>query len=233
MAGDLSEPRDIYERLWREASDAFERGAPRLDPFLKNRTADRRRGLTLIATPSPAVCSRIEDFLCKLAAVAPEQHFYQPPEFHLTVFSIIPGSESWRLSFEKLPDILIVLEDVLKSRPAFSIAFRGVTASPEAVMIQGFPVGNALTELRDQIRAAFARRGLADGLDRRYKIATAHLTVARFSTPMKDWKPLQLLLAAHHETGFGVTRVDSLQLVDSDWYACAATLRTLREYPLS
>ena len=233
MAGDLSKPGDIYEKLWQEAVAAVGRGAPRLDPFLKNRAGDRRRGVTLVARPCPEVCRRIENFLRQIASVAPEQHFYLPPEFHLTVFSVIPGSESWRESVKKLPGYLAALEEVLKDRPAFSAAFRGVTASPEAVMVQGFPAGAALAQLRDDLRSALSRRGLTDGLDRRYKIAAAHLTVVRFSTAMADWQPLKALLAAHRNTDFGETRVRSLQLIEGDWYASADSVRTLHEYPLS
>ena len=99
-------------------------------------------------------------------------------------------------------------------------------------MIQGFPVDNVLSQLRDDLRAALAGRGLGENLDRRYKIVTAHLTVVRFSKPMKDWGPLKSLLAASRDREFGTTRFRTLQLIEGDWYASADTVRTLREYPL-
>lgn len=232
MAGNLSQAQDIYENLWRKATAAFDRGEARLDPLLKDRSADRRRGVTLIARPDGGVCSRIQKFLRRVAEVAPHQYFYAPAEFHLTVFSIIPGSEGWRQPAEQLPEYLAALKEVLKDRPAFSVVFRGATASPEAVMIQGFPIGNALAQLRDDLRATLHRRGLGSNLDRRYKIATAHLTVVRFSSAMTSWKPLKTLLEAHRHTDFGETHVRSLQLIESDWYASAQSVRTLHEYPL-
>ena len=232
MVGDLSETRALYEKLWREAVAALEQGSPRLDPFLKNRTGDQRRAVTLIARPSPEVCNRVGNFLQEIATVAPGQYYYQPAEFHLTVLSVIPGSENWRGLMQKLPDYLTVLDEILRNRSAFSVAFRGVTASPEAVMIQGFPAGNTLAQLRDDLRAALSRRGLGENVDRRYKVVAAHLTVVRFATPMADWKPLKALLAAHRQTDFGECRVGSLELIESDWYASTDTVRTLREYPL-
>ena len=228
MVGNLIGPGEVYERLWGEAADAFERGGPRLDPFLKNRAGDRRRGVTLVARPDKEVRERVEDFLRRALKVAPGQHFYEPPEFHLTVYSLIPGSTSWKESAQRLPEHLEVLDQVLKDRPAFSVVFRGATASPEAVMIQGFPAGSALKELRDEL----SRRGVADTLARRYKMVAAHLTVMRFTTPMADWKPLRDFLLAHRETDFGEARMRTLQLIESDWYASAGTVRTLREYPL-
>ena len=232
MAGNLNEPLGIYEQLWQEAVTAFGRGEPRLDPFLKNRAGDQRWGITLVARPNSKVRSRVEQLLRDMAKVAPGQHFYQPAEFHLTVFSIIPGSEFWRESLPELPGQLAVLDEVLRNRPAFTVAFRGVTASPEAVMIQGFLAGSALAELRDDLRTALSQRGLGKNLDRRYKIMAAHLTVVRFATPMTDWKPLKMLLASHRNTDFGESQIRSLELVESDWYASANTVRLLREYPL-
>lgn len=222
----------IYEKLWQEATQAFDHGVVRLDAFLKNRPDDTRRGVTLVARPDAAVLASVANFLNEIAAVAPEQHFYQPPEFHLTVLSVIPGSESWRQPAQRLPDYLAVLDQVLKGRPPFSVSFRGVTASPEAVMIQGFSEDNALAQLRDVLRAALAARGLGKNLDHRYKIVTAHLTVVRFSTPMKDWRQLKLLLTANRDRDFGTTTFRELQLIEGNWYASANTVRMLREYLL-
>lgn len=232
MAGDLNEVRNIYEKLWREAAAAFDRGAPRLDPFLNSRAEDPRRGVTLIARPDGEVRGRIENFLREIESAAPDQYFYQPAQVHLTVLSVIPGSGSWRESARRLPDYLAVLDGVLKNRRAFSVAFRGVTASPEAVMVQGFPGDPALAELRGEMRAALSRQNLGDNLDRRYKMVTAHLTVARFATPLADWQPLKALLGAHRNTDFGEMRAGSLQLIEGDWYAFPDSVRTLREYPL-
>lgn len=222
----------IYERLWQEAALAFDRGEVRLDAFLKSRPGDARRGITLVTRPDAALCASVKNFLDEISAVAPEQHFYQPSEFHLTMLSVIPGSESWRQPAQRLQDYLAALDEVLKGRPPFSVAFRGVTATPEAVMIQGFSEGSALAQLRDDLRVALAGRGLGENLDRRYKIATAHLTVVRFSTPMKDWRPLKSLLAANRDRDFGTACFRALQLIEGDWYASVNTVRTLREYPL-
>ena len=232
MPGYLTDVADVYEKLWQESSAAFERGCPKLDPFLRNRSADHRRGITLIFRPGSNIRKRASHFLREVADVAPGQHFYQPSEFHVTVMAVMPGSEFWREHMKRLPAFLAVLSDTLKKCPAFSVAFRGVTASPEAVLIQGFPADNTLAQLRDDLRAAFRRHRLGENLDRRYKVIAAHITAARFSTPLPDWKPLQSLLSAHRHTDFGQTHVRSLQLIENDWYASAQTVRTLCEYPL-
>ncbi len=228
-----SPERDIYEKLWDDAVLAFDRNAVRLDAFLKNRQSNKRRSVTLLARPNAEVRDAVKMFLNEVAAIASQQYFYQPAEFHSTILSVIPGTEFWQAPFEKMPEYFAVLDEVLKNRPAFSISFRGVTASPEAVLIQGFPEGNALTQLRNDLRAALVRHGLGENLDRRYKVVAAHLTVVRFSTPMANWKLLKDFLAANRERKFGTSRIDSLQLVESDWYLSDATARVLREYSLA
>ncbi|HEY1663081.1 MAG TPA: 2'-5' RNA ligase family protein [Verrucomicrobiae bacterium] len=231
MAGSVNQAQDLYEELWGKAAGSFDKGGPTLDPFLKNRAADNRRGVTLVARPGLEVCAGIQRFSHKIAAVAPDQHFYTPEEYHVTVLAVIPGSEFWQTSIKRLPEYLATLDNVLSNRPAFSINFQGVTASPDAIMIQGFPVGDELSRLRNDLREAFSENGLGDDLDRRYKIIAAHLTLARFSTPM-DWKGLKSFLEAHRDDDFGATHVRSLQLIEGDWYASADTIRILSEYPL-
>jgi 2'-5' RNA ligase len=120
----------------------------------------------------------------------------------------------------------------LKNCRAFSVKFRGVTASPDAVMIQGFPTDDSLAQLRDELRDEFRQGDLGENLDRRYKATTAHLTAMRFSNPQANWIELLDFLQAHRETDFGETNFQSLQLVWSDWYASIETLRVLQEYPL-
>ena len=222
----------IYENLWQESLSAFDCGAVRLDAFLTNRQSDKRRSVTLVARPDAAVCAQVKQFLDEIAAVALEQYFYQPQEFHMTVLSVIPGSDSWQQSAQRLPDYLAALDTVLGGSRKFSVTFRGVTASPEAVMIQGFPADNALSQLRDDLRAALVERGLGENLDRRYKIATAHLTVMRFCKPMNDWRPLKSLLAANRERDFGTICFRTLQLIEADWYASANSVKVLKEFSL-
>jgi len=233
MTGNVNEVRMVYERLWSEASAAFERGQPQLDPFLQPGSEDRRRGLTLVCRPDNAVRGRVTEFLDKASSLASGQYFYRPHEFHSTVFSVIPVSAAWEKFAIKLPEYIAVLDAVLKNRPVFSIKFHGVTASPEAILIQGFPNSDTLARLRNDLRLALHRHGLGENLERRYKLTASHLSVVRFSAPMPDWKPLKAFLASHRETDFGETQVHSLQAIEANWYAAAKTLRTLREYPLS
>ena len=232
MGRTLTEAGEIYEQLWRKTGPLLKSGKLRIDPFLRNKTADNRRGVTLVARPNIVVQQKVESLLSEAAGICPGQHFYKPAELHVTVMAIIPGSESWKEEIERLRACRAALDDVLKNAQTFRVNFRGVTVSPDAVMIQGFPEDDSILELRNRLRDTFQRSGLGGNLDRRYKTTTAHLTVMRFSEPGSDWKQLFDFLQAHRETGFGQTQFQSLQLIFSNWYASADIVQVLQDYPL-
>jgi 2'-5' RNA ligase len=232
MDGELTEAQRIYDQLWSKTSAALDSGGLQADPLLQGKAGDPRRGATLVARPNAVVRRRVETFLREVVAICPGQHFYQPTELHMTVLSVIPSSESWREEIHQLPVVRTVLDKVLKKHRAFSLKFRGVTVSPEAVLVQGFPQDDNLARLRDELRSALRERGVGENLDRRYKITAAHLTVMRFSNPKADWKRLIDFLETHRETDFGETRFQSLQLIWNDWCASAGVTRMLRKYAL-
>ena len=232
MGTALTEPRRIYERLWRKTGPLLKSGQVRIDPYLRDSAGDDRRGATLVTRADAGVRRRVWKFLREAAALCPRQHFYAPSELHVTVMAIIAGSEFWRDEIHQLPACRAVLDRVLKKCRPFRVDFHGVTVSPDAVMIQGFPADDGLSRLRDELRDAFRKEGLGDNLDRRYKTVTAHLTVMRFAEPEANWKRLYDFLETHRETDFGGTRFQTMQLIWSNWYASADIVRVLQEYPL-
>jgi len=232
MDGALNATRQIYERLWHEAVSALERNEPELDFHLLNKPQDLRRGLALAFRPDGNVQGSISRFLHELAEAAPGQYFYRPEEFHVTVLSIIPGSERWQEKIQHLAAYQSVIGEVLQRHRKFSVTFQGVTASRGAVMIQGFPVDNTLARLREDLRECLGQNGFGDQLDVRYKINAAHVTVMRFCRADADWKRLLSLLQANRTTGFGEVRVANLELILSDWYASADRTRTFQKYKL-
>jgi 2'-5' RNA ligase len=233
MGSALNETLRIYERLWGEAMSAFERNDLEFDFQLLKKPHDLRRGLTLVFRPDQNVQASIAGFLRKLADVAPGQHFYRPAEFHVTVLSIIPGSELCQDKIQHLAAYQSIIREVLQRYWTFSIMFQGVTASPGAVMIQGFPGDDTLARLREDLRESLRRNNFGDQLDVRYKINAAHLTVMRFCKADADWARPLALLKANRTTDFGETKIAGLELIWGDWYASAETVRTLAEYPLA
>jgi 2'-5' RNA ligase len=223
---------EIYETLWKDAVAAFERGEPQVDAHLSDRANDLRRGVTLILRPSPSVRDAVADYLHRLTAVCPGQHFYHPEELHVTVLSIISGTEHWQHEMDRIPDCRHVIGEVLSRHTPFKMLFRGVTASPASVLIQGFPADESLAAIREDLREAFAQNGLGDMLDRRYKITGAHMSAMRFRKPVSDLKPLLAFLKESRGIPFGECEIQQLQLIFDDWYASAEQLQLLQEYPL-
>jgi len=229
----LAPVRRVYDELWAEAQVAFRQGVPQFDSHLREPGADPRRGLTLIVRPSEAVRVRVESFLREAAAAAPGQYVSGPAEMHMTILSLLSGSADWRIYVRQWPAFRKVLAEILATWPAFKIIYRGVTASPQTVIIQGFPCDDSLQRLRDELRARLKELGLAGQLDKRFRIVAAHLTVMRFVTPLPDWQPLARCLEAHRDTDFGEMNVTTLQLIFSDWYMSRRRTRVLEEYKLA
>jgi 2'-5' RNA ligase len=224
---------DVYETLWRAALAAFERAEPEIDPYLLDKANDPRRGVTLHVRPSAAVRDEIARFLEELSAICPGQYFYRPEELHVTALSIINMTEKWREEMARLEACRAILREALAAQHAFQMEFRGITASPSTVMVQGFPVGDGLLKIRDAIREAFARAGFGDMIDRRYKIVAAHVSAMRFCQPVSDWPRLISFLKENRERFFGVCEIDEVQLVFGDWFASAETKEIWEKFRLT
>jgi 2'-5' RNA ligase len=222
----------IYEQLWSEAMTAFERGKPQLDPHLLDKKNDRRRGLSLSFWLPAPVRARIKQFVDQLAAEFPGQYFYQPEELHVTIVTLISASEHWQQEFGDVDAFRALLRDVLSHHPPFTVEFRGVTAAPNAVLIQGFPIGDTLENIRAELRRTFVERGFPNRLDRRYPNSAAHVTAMRFCKTDSDWKKLMTVLQAHRQTPFGEMQVETLQLTLGDWYASAEVTQVVEEFRL-
>jgi 2'-5' RNA ligase len=222
----------IYEQLWGEAMTAFELGQPRVDLHLLDKTNDRRRGVSLnFQLPAPVQAS-IKQLLDQLARDFPGQYFYQPEELHVTIVTLISATESWQREFGDVDAFQSILREVLSHHHPFKVEFRGVTAATNAVMIQGFPIGDTLEKIRSELRHTFVERGFPNRLDRRYPNSAAHVTGIRFRNTDSDWKRLATLLKVHRQTYFGEMQVETLQLTLADWYLSTDTTRVLEEFHL-
>jgi len=164
----MNQAKQIYEQLWRDALPAFARGEPRLDAHLPDKSTDRRRGVSLAIGLPASVQARIKSFLDQLAGDFSGQYLYQPEELHVTVLSLISATEFWRKEMSDLAAFREILRENLRGQRSFKLEFRGVTAAPNAVLIQGFPLGDGLARIREAVRRGFAKRGFAGRLDRRY-----------------------------------------------------------------
>lgn len=224
--------RRIYDGMWSAASKKIRAGKVEIDPVLAARVPDRRRGLALMVRPSLDTRRRVMTFLRELRRLEPDQHYYAPTELHLTILSPFTTTLNHRPFFARLKKYISAVDATLRRARPMRIEFRGITASSGAILIQGFFADNALNDLRDELRRELRARGLTAGLDTRYRLETAHLTVARFRAPLRDPKKFAAALARVRGRSFGSTTIRNPALVKTDWYMSHQTVKTVKRYCL-
>lgn len=222
-----------YDRLWSEAIGRIRAGGVETDSVLAAGTPDRRRGLSLIARPSPSVRRRVAAFLDGLREIEPEQHYYAPSELHVTVLSLFTATVDHAPLLARTVRYASAADAAMRRAAPFRIRFAGVTATPGAILVQGFFEDDALDDLRDSLRRQLRAVALAEGVDTRYRAETAHVTVARFCAPLRDGERLAARIERARRRLFGTTIVRSVSLVENDWYMTRRTTRTVKRYRLS
>ncbi|KQR95632.1 hypothetical protein ASG01_00690 [Chryseobacterium sp. Leaf180] len=193
---------------------------------------DTRRGITLLTRLSQPVIENIERFQNELRQI--DQHQYEQPsaDLHLTILSLISCYAGFSLNDIHVQDYMeIIAESVLNIRP-FSIRFRGITASKDAVMIQGFPQDDSLEIIRERLRTNLKKTSLQQSVDSRYKITTAHITAVRFRKELNVPSGYAAALQRFRNFDFGEITVSSLDLVFNDWYQKKDIVRTLHRFAL-
>jgi 2'-5' RNA ligase len=223
----------LYDRMWEDALAHFAKGRVETDDYLAKRQSDRRLGITVMARPSEKVVEQFTALNHRLAQVEPDQYYYQPAQFHITVLSLFTATEHCAPYFARLADFLAASGVVLASAPGFAAAFHGVTATPNGILAQGFPQDGHLEALREKLRKALREQDLGQGLDTRYRLKTAHATLMRFQRPAQALLRLVELLKEYRDFHFGDCRFQTLQVVKNDWYMSTDRVEVLAEYRLS
>ncbi|OZY86678.1 hypothetical protein CBP51_06590 [Cellvibrio mixtus] len=212
--------KNIYTDMWINAEQKIRNGQHDVD-LLIGAQEDSRRGITVLSYLKQTdgnASHNIMEFLHELSTQEPEQYYYPENELHLTVLSIISCVSGFTLKDVDTTDYQQVFIEAAKSVGPLEIHYSGITASPGCVLIQGFPVDEQLQELREKLRHAFRNSTLPSTIDSRYKIATAHSTVVRFQTPLRNHHTLLELLERYRAYDFGVCRINQLDLVFNNWY---------------
>ncbi|QOG04418.1 2'-5' RNA ligase family protein [Flavobacterium sp. MDT1-60] len=206
-----------YNRLYQKSSKAISEGNYIIENQI-NDVSDSRFGITLLIRPSDEIKAKIQLFLEELKEVDSTQYYYPNSDIHITVLSIISCYEGFTLDKIRIEEYIEIIQKSLIDVDKINIGFKGVTASPSAIMIQGFPTDESLNNLRDKLRENFKKSTLQQSIDSRYAIATAHSTVMRFQEKLRNPKELLEVVEKFRDFDFGEFEVDKLQLVCNDWY---------------
>lgn len=206
-----------YNQLYKKSSKAILTEQYKLDPQINN-PSDSRFGLTLLIRPSETIKANIQLFLEEIKAIEPNQYYYPDSDIHITVMGIISCYEGLTLDQINIPEYIDLIEQSLVELDQIEIEFRGLTASPSAIMIQGFPTDESLNIFRNKLRESFKNSTLEQSIDSRYTIAAAHSTVMRFQEKLENTKQLIQVAEKFRDYNFGKFQVKKLELVYNDWY---------------
>jgi len=220
-----------YNQLYTKSSEAILAGNYQLDSQITN-TSDSRFGITLLIRPSEKINNTIQLFLNDLKEVDAAQYYYPNSDIHITLLSIISCYEGFNLESIAVKDYVKIIQESLIDLPEIKIKFRGITASPSAVMIQGFPTDESLHTLRDKLRANFKKSTLQQSIDSRYSIATAHLTVVRFQEKLENAEQVVTIMEKFRDYDFGEFIVDKIELVYNDWYQRKENTKLLADFTI-
>lgn len=221
-----------YDAMRTAATRQLASGAPDLDRLL-DAPHDKRRGLTLLARPPAALTASTEAVLAEFRRVEPAQYYYPANDVHLTILSIISCYPGFTLAAIEPEAYRAAVRTVAQASQPFRITYAGLTASAGGIMVQGFPQGAGLQQLRDTTRVLFQESGLQQSIDQRYRLQTAHSTIIRFREPLANPAGLLALLKKYERHAFGSFEVASLELVYNDWYQRARHTVLLEKYALS
>jgi len=221
----------LYDRLFRESIDKICKGEILPDGMI-DQTTDRRRGLTLLIRPTDNIKDGIYRFQKEMKSIDNEQHYQPATDLHVTALSIISCYDGFDLNEIDVPDYIRVISESIKEISKINLNFHGITASPEAVMIQGFPTDDGLKTLRERLRKNFGMTDLQQSIDSRYQLSTAHITSIRFRKALDSPARFAALLQQYREVDFGRMEVESVDLVYNDWYLSDSITKTLHRFRL-
>ena len=206
-----------YNKLYQDSIQKIKSDTYQIDNLIDS-SLDNRFGITLLIRLDKQIRDAIHKFLSDLKMVEPDQYYYPDSDIHVTVMSIISCYDGFELTQINVMDYVEIIKKSIANEKKIQIEFRGITASPSCILIQGFLKDDTLTTIRNNLRINFKNSNLEQTLDKRYSIQTAHATVVRFRTSLTQKDKFITALDSYRDFNFGIFEADSLELVYNDWY---------------
>lgn len=218
-----------YKKLYHDSIDKISSDNYHIDTLIDSKN-DRRFGLTLIIRPSNEIKKKIQNFLKNIKEIEPNQYYYPNSDIHITVMSIISCYSDFDMSKIDVQKYIDLTEKCLLKGIDLNITFKGITASPSGVMVQGFMNNNELNDIRNRLRKAFKNSNVEQSLDKRYLIQTAHSTIIRFRKELSHKEKFLELLDNSINYDFGTFKVNKFELVYNDWYQREQYVKKIHEF---
>ena len=220
-----------YDELWKHSILRFRAGQFEFDSLISS-GEDKRYGITLLTRPSKEVNQRVTQILQRVKTTAPHQYYYPASDLHVTVLSIISCYQGFSFRQLNLEEYKSLIESAVQTISPFYIHFKGLTASPSSILIQGFPEDDQLNKLRNELRKRFKNTKLQHSIDSRYTLKTAHLTVIRFKQRLAKPKTFLQEIENLREADFGSCLIRELELVGNDWYQRKEKVRQIQTFKI-
>ena len=218
-----------YKKLYQDSINTISSDNYHIDTLIDSKN-DRRFGLTLIIRPSNEIKTKIQDFLKNFKEIEPNQYYYPNSDIHITVMSIISCYNDFDMSKIDVQKYIDLTKKCILKGIDLNITFKGITASPSGVMVQGFMNNNELNDIRDRLRKEFKNSNLEQSLDKRYLIQTAHSTIIRFRKELSHKEKFLELLDNNINYDFGTFKVHKFELVYNDWYQRKQYVKKIHEF---
>lgn len=223
----------IYDDMWQRFELALKRNEYELDPYLSDLENDTRRGITALAYLNQGNCSTVNEiirFQKEVRELEPEQYYHPSNELHLTILSVISCLPEFALTEIDVNSYIDVFRSALKNAGKIEIRYHGVSASPNCIVIQGFPTSDTLERLRNELRTQLTEAGVRVTFDSRYKLVTAHSSIIRFKAPLNNSQQLLALCQRYRNHDFGRVVLEDFELVFNNWYQNLDVTMSLAKY---
>lgn len=198
-----------YNKLWNQSLRKFRSNEFEFDQLI-NSDDDNRYGITLLARPSKEVKRNISSTLQEMINIAPYQYYYPKSALHVTILSVILCYAAFALNQIDPADYQKAVQSAIDSISPFEITFRGLTASPSSILVQGVPSGEQLNDLRNELKEKFKDSSLQQAIDKRYQLQTAHMTVVRFKESFGNPEKFMNKIAQLRDRIFGSCIMDQI-----------------------
>jgi len=223
--------KEHYTKLYQDSIQKIQSDSYQVDKLIDSNN-DKRYGITLLLRPDSSVKTNIQKFLSEIRSIEPNQYYYCDSDLHVTVMSIISCYDGFNLSQIKIDNYVDTIKKSISGLSRFNIEFRGLTASPSCLMVQGFLENDTLNQIRDNLRVDFKNTGLEQSMDKRYSIQTAHSTIFRLKEKFDNKEKFLDILEKYRDYYFGTFKVDSLELVFNDWYQRKEYVKKIYQFEL-
>jgi tetratricopeptide (TPR) repeat protein/2'-5' RNA ligase/predicted MPP superfamily phosphohydrolase len=220
-----------FQKLWTGALVRYNTKNVLIDKYLYDRKSDDRLGISLIVRLSDET-NRLFARVCnRLKTVAPDHHYYNLSEFHVTVLTIINAEKPLNCSHDEIKQMTEFFTEIFSEIRPVRIRFKGIGITEDCVIAYGFFIDGTIDKIRDEIRSQCKKNKFEYQLDERYRNETAHVTMVRYRS-QKNLESLLNEVERIKDCDLGVSPVNRIDLVVNDWFMSEDKVKLLNSFEL-